>query len=1029
MKKPYKIVALSATALALFISVLFFSLYYLIQVGEFRQFFISEIERRTHLKVRVGEAELQMGRVVGISFRGIALTEPDKDHPLLTAEKTLVRVALLPLLGRRMVFNEIRFYRPTLRLERDGQGKIPLPGWLSQLPFGRQAEDQFTLDLREIKIEKGEVLFTDPLLEANRAPAFLRDLELSIRRVRANDLARAAAETSLKSTAREEERLAVEFGLKTAVEQQRDGSRVQLISKGRILFPEAGLDLGQAWLEAETRMEGLPASQAREYFAWLLPVRGVRGILAPTLRWQGSPARRLRVRGQIDFKELEVDAPDIFAGSVSPGSGRLQLEMEWTPQEIRFPRLEIRSTEINLSAQGSMRSLAEKEPFLEVNLTTPFLPLVAVWKYVPLKILNFPPWEYLVKGVNQGEVKLTKAGVSGPLSRIRQMFEPGFENTMWLDAEVKGMGGNLPGDHPLPLRGISGRIVLDKGVLYYRNFKGMVGLSRLAEIEGIQKGILSGRRSLEIRVKGEADLRQFWDQLKAGWIPSQAAKAVAVLQELSGKGRFGLLLRTDFASSHHYEGQLMLENARLRIDDSSLSQIKGELSFSPKEIRAEKVSALLGSSPVLIRVALRNLFEKPVFDLSVDSPGVKTGEALRLLLSLGSPQDAGTIRGSLRYQGSLAPSGERNLTGSLELMGVQIPLRPFRQPFRELRGKVILDGKGFELQGIRGQVAGYRIALAGRWRYLEKPQLTFTLNSPELDIANLLPQEDPHGNDWQDRIQVRGRIIIEKGRYEGFEFADLKSDLTLDKRVWRLENFSAKSQGGTVQGVGVFIDGPDGLRFSVEPKVEGVPVEGFLKWFDTGTREITGKVNLAGKFESQGATGVERRRNLSGNFQLEIKDGMAKRLQLLVRILNVMDLTRWFSFQLPDLNQEGIRFRSITGDFKVKDGIYATENLVVDSDDISITGTGQVDGPNDAIDAVLAFRPFPRLGSVVSYIPLIGPGIAGIKDSIMVASFRVQGPVDDPTITPAPLSTLSEFFFSALKIPLKMIPLPSGEKK
>ena len=113
----------------------------------------------------------------------------------------------------------------------------------------------------------------------------------------------------------------------------------------------------------------------------------------------------------------------------------------------------------------------------------------------------------------------------------------------------------------------------------------------------------------------------------------------------------------------------------------------------------------------------------------------------------------------------------------------------------------------------------------------------------------------------------------------------------------------------------------------------------------------------------------------------------------------------------------------------MKNGIYSTENLIVDSDDISITGAGQVDGPNDAIDAVLAFRPFPRIGSVVSYIPLIGPGIAGIKDSIMVASFRVQGPVDDATITPAPLSTLSEFFFSALKIPLKMIPLPSGEKK
>ncbi|MBI3058844.1 MAG: hypothetical protein HYY81_05985 [Deltaproteobacteria bacterium] len=36
MKKVFKIVGLSAIALALFIAVLLFSFYYLIQVGEFR---------------------------------------------------------------------------------------------------------------------------------------------------------------------------------------------------------------------------------------------------------------------------------------------------------------------------------------------------------------------------------------------------------------------------------------------------------------------------------------------------------------------------------------------------------------------------------------------------------------------------------------------------------------------------------------------------------------------------------------------------------------------------------------------------------------------------------------------------------------------------------------------------------------------------------------------------------------------------------------------------------------------------------
>jgi uncharacterized protein YhdP len=168
---------------------------------------------------------------------------------------------------------------------------------------------------------------------------------------------------------------------------------------------------------------------------------------------------------------------------------------------------------------------------------------------------------------------------------------------------------------------------------------------------------------------------------------------------------------------------------------------------------------------------------------------------------------------------------------------------------------------------------------------------------------------------------------------------------------------------------------------------------------------------------------------MNGHFNLEIEDGVGRRLTLLVRVLNLMDLTRWFSFRLPDFSQQGIRFRKLSGDFKVTRGIYSTPNLIVDSDDISITGAGQYDAPNDWIDAVVALRPFPRLSSVVSYIPLIGPGIAGIQGSVLVASFSIKGPVEEATITPAPLSTLSEFFFSALKIPQKMLTFPGSGTK
>ncbi len=81
-------------------------------------------------------------------------------------------------------------------------------------------------------------------------------------------------------------------------------------------------------------------------------------------------------------------------------------------------------------------------------------------------------------------------------------------------------------------------------------------------------------------------------------------------------------------------------------------------------------------------------------------------------------------------------------------------------------------------------------------------------------------------------------------------------------------------------------------------------------------------------------------------------------MRALVQFLNVLDLSRWFTLQLPDLSKQGIRFRAITGDFKVSQGVYYTENLVVDSDDLRMTGAGKIDVVKDEIDLVVAVRPF-----------------------------------------------------------------------
>src|SRR5215212_5957441 len=111
MKKLLKLCGFGAATLLLLLIIAALAFYHLIRVGEFRRFLISELERQTELKVQLGEADLDIGLISGIGFRDLTLSEPTASQPAITAERITVRVALLPLLHRNIVFNEIVLFK------------------------------------------------------------------------------------------------------------------------------------------------------------------------------------------------------------------------------------------------------------------------------------------------------------------------------------------------------------------------------------------------------------------------------------------------------------------------------------------------------------------------------------------------------------------------------------------------------------------------------------------------------------------------------------------------------------------------------------------------------------------------------------------------------------------------------------------------------------------------------------------------------------------------------------------------------
>jgi uncharacterized protein involved in outer membrane biogenesis len=1026
MRRVLKLVGFLAVVLILFIIVSGLAVYHLVRVGEVHRFLSAEIERRTELHTQLGGADLEIGWITGIAFNNLALSEPGASEPAITAQKVTARLALLPLLRRQVIFYEIRLQQPVAQFVRDPQGRLPLLDKLLNLQFFKEQDSEFSLDLPSIKVENADIALLDQRREKGLGKWRAVNVDVDIERLRGQRL-RAYMDYLLKRQPAEPDAAAIAFELKGVV--LRDEARINLKAQGRLAFPEKTLEFHRAHWDGDIDLVNFPAALIKDHIGSRLPIKSMAGYLAQRVHVEGNPETSLRVKGTVEFRQLSIEAPELFLAPLAGVDGRATFAIERNRQNVQITQADFRTNDVQFSLQGAVAAIDGENPHLRLTGSVLPAPAASVLKYLPVKLAGSSRLENFLSAIQSGQVEIKRARVDASLNQLRWLLDSSAKQFS-LEADLREFAGTPGVAGALPLRGVSGKIRVANGVLGLENFRGAYGDSRFNDVDASYDFAGAAPGNLDLHTRGEINLAELKEQLKSLDLPPKTAKMLSSVQDLSGRGKVQLAIKSLPNAPIQFDGTAALDHVRVRYDEFSLSELQGDLAFSPKEIKSEQIRAQLAGSPIQIRLALKDYdAEDATFDLHIDSTGLKAGVISNLLLDTGSPRDEGLVRGAVRYFGSLNDKKQRKFTGDLDLFNVQLLVKPLLQPLRELNGKIKIDESGIAFQDLKALLVGVPASASGRWRYGQRPQLLFDFSAPSLDITYLISQIDPESSDFYATLIAQGKISLSKGRIKNFEFGDLKTDASIDHRVWRLTNLTAKSAGGTIQGVTTIFDRPATLGVATEPKVQGVPVQSFLKWFDITNTEMTGSVTLAGKLETVGKNDVERKQNLNGAFNMKIEDGTINRMRIVVQILNLLDLSRWFTFQLPDLTKEGIRFRAITGDFKVVKGVYLTENLVVDSNDLRMTAAGKIDVPKNELDLIVAVRPFAGIDTALNYIPLLGRGVAAIKNSFLVASFNIQGSIDNPTITPAPLGTLTEWFWGVLGIPKNMIGSGDGEKK
>src|SRR5205823_6023647 len=102
----------------------------------------------------------------------------------------------------------------------------------------------------------------------------------------------------------------------------KDGSKMILKSQGYVLFPRETLDLREARWNADVELVNFPATLIKDYVATRAPIKALTGYFAQRVHVEGNPAQQLRLRGDIEFRQLSVDAPEIFLAPLDRADGR-----------------------------------------------------------------------------------------------------------------------------------------------------------------------------------------------------------------------------------------------------------------------------------------------------------------------------------------------------------------------------------------------------------------------------------------------------------------------------------------------------------------------------------------------------------------------------------------------------------------------------------------------------------------------------------------------------------------------------------
>lgn len=262
---------------------------------------------------------------------------------------------------------------------------------------------------------------------------------------------------------------------------------------------------------------------------------------------------------------------------------------------------------------------------------------------------------------------------------------------------------------------------------------------------------------------------------------------------------------------------------------------------------------------------------------------------------------------------------------------------------------------------------------------LESPNLKNTLQQINLlgiatenipDIVGVNADFDFLVN--QTSFSLHSKLLIKNIQTSKIKIEDIDASLNFKNNRVNLESSNAYLYGGFVSAEASINLNNYRPLLTAHVKALNMQIEPLFKLLQAAHTNIypdtkmSGSGNLALEVSTSGTEAKRLLTNLNGTAELSISNGLLMGKDWDDIVAKLIPSHQGNANEAVSQNFRVFRFKQLTGSFKINNGVFFSDDLLINSSDISIKGKGQINFPNNFIDYQLQ----AEHQNVVTAIPL-----------------------------------------------------------